>query len=92
VRRNVQPPVILLIANRETFHFGAKSYVQDSAHSIIVKGRSKMFQRALNLAAIPVLIALFVTPTRFFLELAGRPEEVIFIIGLLWLTLAVAVF
>ena len=50
-----------------------------------------MFQRALNLAAIPVLIALFVTPTRFFLELAGRPEEVIFIIGLLWLTLAVAV-
>ena len=51
-----------------------------------------MFQRALNLAAIPVLIALFVTPTRFFLELAGLPEEVIFIIGLLWLTLAVAVF
>ena len=51
-----------------------------------------MFQRALSLAATPALIALLVTPTRFFLELAGLPENVIFIIGLLWLTLVFAVF
>ena len=52
----------------------------------------KMFLRALNLAKTPVLIAMFVTPIRFFLELAGLPENVIFIIGLLWLTLAFAVY
>ena len=51
-----------------------------------------MFQRALRLAAMPALIALFLTPTRFFLELAGLPENVIFIIGLIWLTLVVAVY
>ena len=51
-----------------------------------------MFQRALGLAAVPVLISLGVTPVRFFLELAGIPEVYIFLIGLLWLTLAVAVY
>ncbi len=51
-----------------------------------------MFLRALSLAKIPVLIAIFVTPIRFSLELAGLPENVIFIIGLLWLTLAFAVY
>ncbi|MEE2709958.1 MAG: hypothetical protein VYA69_10215 [Gemmatimonadota bacterium] len=51
-----------------------------------------MFQRALRLAAMPALIALFFTPTRFFLELPGLPENVIFIIGLIWLTLVVAVY
>ena len=51
-----------------------------------------MFLRALSLVKIPVLIAIFVTPIRFFLELAGLPENVIFIIGLLWLTLAFAVY
>ena len=51
-----------------------------------------MFLRALSLAKIPVLIAIFVTPIRFFLELVGLPENVIFIIGLLWLTLAFAVY
>ena len=51
-----------------------------------------MFLRALNLAKTPVLIAMFVTPIRFFLEMAGLPENVIFIIGLLWLTLAFAVY
>jgi len=48
--------------------------------------RKEMFLRALGLAKTPVLIALFVT------ELAGLPENVIFIIGLLWLTLVVAVY
>ena len=51
-----------------------------------------MFLRAFNLAKTPVLIAMFVTPIRFFLELAGLPENVIFIIGLLWLTLAFSVY
>ena len=51
-----------------------------------------MFLRALSLAKTPVLIAMFVTPIRFFLELAGLPENVIFIIGLLWLTLVFAVY
>ena len=51
-----------------------------------------MFLRALNLAKTPVLIAMFVTPIRFFLEMAGLPENVVFIIGLLWLTLAFAVY
>ena len=41
---------------------------------------------------MPVLISLFVTPVRFFLELAGIPEVYIFLIGLLWLTLAFAVY
>jgi hypothetical protein len=50
-----------------------------------------MFQRALRLAALPMLISLFVTPVRFFLELAEIPEVYIFLIGLLWLTLAFSV-
>ena len=51
-----------------------------------------MIQRALKLATLPVLISLVVTPVRFFLELAGIPEVYIFPIGLLWLTLAFAVY
>ena len=51
-----------------------------------------MIKRALRLAAVPVLISLFVTPVRFFLELAGIPEVYIFPVGLLWLTLALSVF
>ena len=55
-------------------------------------GRNEMFQQALSLAKTPIIIALFVTPIRFFLELARLPENVIFIIGLLWLTLAFAIY
>ena len=51
-----------------------------------------MFLRALSLAKTPVLIAMFVTPIRFFLEQAGLPDNVIFIIGLLWLALAFAIY
>jgi hypothetical protein len=54
--------------------------------------REGIFQRALGLAKAPVLIAMFVTPIRFLLELTGLPENVIFIIGLLWLTLVFAVY
>jgi len=54
--------------------------------------RKGIFLRAFSLAKTPVLIAMFVTPIRFFLELAGLPENAIFIIGLLWLTLVAAVY
>ena len=57
-----------------------------------VTTRKTIFQRVLNLTKTPIIIALFVTPIRFFLELTGLPESVIFIIGLLWLTLAFAIY
>jgi hypothetical protein len=53
----------------------------------VISNQKIIFQRALNLAKLPIVIAMFVTPVRFFLELAGFPENVIFIIGLLWLAL-----
>lgn len=51
-----------------------------------------MFQQALRLSKTPIIISLFVTPIRFLLELGGLPESAIFIIGLLWLALAFAVY
>lgn len=51
-----------------------------------------MFKSTLNLIKLPVLIALLVTPIRFFLELAGIPDIYVFWFGLLWLTLACSVY
>lgn len=51
-----------------------------------------ILQQGFHLAKIPIIISLFVTPVRFLLELAGLPENAIFLIGLLWLTLAFSVF
>jgi len=51
-----------------------------------------MIERALRLAAVPVLIAMFITPARFFLELAGVPTVYVFPIGLLWLTLGFSIY
>lgn len=51
-----------------------------------------MFKPALRLAAWPLLLALFITPARVFLELAGVPTVFVFPLGLLWLSLAFAVF
>ncbi|MDW3209792.1 MAG: hypothetical protein R8N23_07990 [Reichenbachiella sp.] len=51
-----------------------------------------VFQQAFHLAKIPIVISLFLTPVRFLLELAGLPEYAIFIIGLLWLTLAFSIY
>ena len=48
--------------------------------------------KALHLAKTPIIISLFLTPIRFLLELAGLPENVIFIIGLLWLALAFSIY
>jgi len=39
-----------------------------------------------------MIIAWIVTPVRFSLELAGIPEIYIFLIGLLWLTLACSIY
>ena len=54
--------------------------------------RKGLFLQAFHLAKTPIIISLFVTPIRFLLELAGLPESAIFLIGLLWLTLAFAVY
>lgn len=51
-----------------------------------------LFQEALKLAKTPILISLFVTPIRYLLELFGLPENFIFIIGLLWLTLGISIY
>ncbi|AQS93151.1 hypothetical protein BXQ17_03245 [Polaribacter sp. BM10] len=48
--------------------------------------------RALELAKTPIIIALILTPIRFSLELLGLPDNAIFIIGLLWLTLGFAIY
>ena len=58
----------------------------------VLSNRKVIFQRAFNLAKAPIIISLFVTPSRYFLELAGFPENVIFIVGLLWLALAFSVY
>jgi hypothetical protein len=58
----------------------------------VISNKKIIFQRALNLAKLPIVIAMFVTPVRFFLELAEFPENVIFIVGLLWLALAFSVY
>jgi len=57
-----------------------------------LSNRQGLLQRAIHLAKTPIIISLFITPVRFLLELAGLPEYAIFLIGLLWLTLAFAVY
>lgn len=57
-----------------------------------LKSEKDIFLQALRLAKTPIIISLLVTPIRFLLELAGLPEYAIFIIGLLWLTLAFSVY
>ncbi len=51
-----------------------------------------LFQEALSLTGIPIIIALFLTPIRFTLEMIGLPENFIFIVGLLWLTIGVSIY
>lgn len=57
-----------------------------------LSNRKGVLHQAFHLAKTPIIISLFVTPVRFLLELAGLPEYAIFLIGLLWLTLAFSVF
>lgn len=58
----------------------------------ILGEQNNLFSKALRLAKTPIIISLFLTPIRFFLELAGLPENAIFIIGLLWLALAFTIY
>lgn len=58
---------------------------------IDIKQKSTV-HRALHLTKTPIIIALILSPIRFSLELLGLPESVIFIIGLLWLTLGFAFY
>ena len=55
-------------------------------------GEPTLLRRALRLAAWPVLIAVLITPVRFFLELAGVPTAYVFLIGLLWFSLGVSIY
>ncbi len=51
-----------------------------------------MLKSAFQLATWPAVISLFVTLVRLFGELAGIPSPITFLIGIIWLTLIVAVF
>lgn len=48
--------------------------------------------QAFHLARAPIAISFLLTPVRFLLELAGLPEDAIFILGLLWLALAFSIY
>jgi len=55
--------------------------------------RSKgIFLQAFHLAKLPIILSFFLTPIRFLLELAGLPDSAIFLLGLLWLSLAFSVY
>ncbi len=54
--------------------------------------KQSLLHQSFYLAKLPIIISLFLTPARFLLELAGLPEYVIFILGLLWLALAFSVY
>ena len=58
----------------------------------IITNQKVLFLRAFKLAKAPIIISMFITPTRYLLELTGLPENVIFIIGLLWLALAFSIY
>ncbi|MEQ9378106.1 MAG: hypothetical protein RIG68_23150 [Imperialibacter sp.] len=55
-------------------------------------GVNSTLRRAIHLVKVPIIISFIVTPVRFFLELAGLPENVIFILGLLWLSIGFSVY
>ena len=54
--------------------------------------QERILSRAFRLAKMPILLSFIVTPLRFLLEYSGLPEYAIFLIGLLWLTLAFAIY
>jgi hypothetical protein len=51
-----------------------------------------LFQQAIIFIKTPIVIAVFITPIRFLLEVTGLPENFIFIIGLLWLTIGFSIY
>jgi hypothetical protein len=58
----------------------------------MTESKYNLFNIALKNAKPPIIIALFLTPIRFTLEKIGLSENVIFIIGLLWLTLGFSIY
>ena len=60
--------------------------------SVRLNDEPTLIRRALRLAGWPVVIALFITPIRFFLELAGVPTVSVFLLGLLWFSLGLSIF
>ena len=54
--------------------------------------KKTIIKQATHYAKAPIIIALILTPVRYCLELLGVPENAIFIIGLLWLTLGFAIY
>ena len=51
-----------------------------------------IIKQARELVKIPIVIGVLVTPVRFSLELLGLPENNIFIIGVLWVTIGYAIW
>jgi hypothetical protein len=58
----------------------------------MIENKYYSFRIAFQNAKLPILISLFLTPIRFTLEKIGLSENVIFIIGLLWLTLGFSIY
>ncbi len=56
------------------------------------KNEKTTLQQAIYYAKALIIIALILTPVRYCLELLGLPENAIFIIGLLWLTLGFSIY
>ena len=54
--------------------------------------KNPLLQQSFKMIKNPVIIAFFITPIRYSLELIGLPENLIFIIGLLWLTIGFAIY
>lgn len=54
--------------------------------------QKNLFIEAVHLAKTPIIIALILTPIRFTLEYIGLSENIIFIIGLLWLTIGFSMY
>jgi len=56
-------------------------------------GRGKsIYHQAIDLAKYPIILSFILTPVRFLLELAGLPDYAIFLIGLLWMSLAFSIY
>lgn len=51
-----------------------------------------LINQALLLSRVPIILGILVTPIRFGLELSGVPENAIFLIGALWLTIGVSIY
>ena len=58
----------------------------------VITTEKPLLRQALILARTPIIIAVILTPVRYLLELTGVPENFIFIIGLLWLTIGISIY